>query len=722
MSKKILVLSALLLTLGSGLIPGGILIADYINNRVANSIDEGLLGIEEEAIPLIEPMIKEKGIPRSLRGIRNTAISEIEPMIKEKGIPQALRGIRDVGISYVEDMVEATFVAVLIETMAVTGGYVSLLGTFVDPIGIDPFFNNETTGVWAYIFWGVSRYHTEQLNFTEDAQNRILFGNSTTISGYIPGIQGFLNDTSTGAGVATFLEQYSASNSSETNELKEIMQENYNCTWYQLTKLYEYVYDYLIEYIIPDVIIANELHVDYMPELAGLTSVNAIAKALFMEQWANGTILGEVQYPGGIDFSEMIEGINETLVGFEVGRITPSNITRKVALALFDDINYTNALTNDTGIEQWITAYTNNTIKDTLMNEFNLTQTQMDMILYWLFEESFKDNVVPELMKLPPPEGIGKSVSEFAKELLLEQWANGTILGEILYPGGIDFSEILEGLDETLVGFEVGRETPSGITLMSASALFDENNYPDALTNDTGIKKWITAYNNDTVKDALMNEFNLTQTQMDMILYWLFEESFQENIVPELMKLPPPDGVGMNITEYARVLFLEQWANGTAEGKILYPHGFPLSLKAGTIYGLEVGYQGLDMSVLPTNISLKSAESLWDISSEFSIVNKRGLSKWLSAVSNPTSDTAAELQSINDLEDDEMNMILSWIPMFRDKVMPYLAQEEMNLPSDSTTYANSIELGMVIPGAIAFCLGLAGVVSNLLVKRKLKLT
>ncbi|NVM20121.1 MAG: hypothetical protein HWN80_20660, partial [Candidatus Lokiarchaeota archaeon] len=101
MSKKILIISVLLIALGSGLVPGGILIEDSINDSVVNSIDEGLLGIEEEAIPLIEPMIKEMGIP------------------------QALRGIRDIGILFVEDMVEVTFVAVLIEVMAITGGNVS---------------------------------------------------------------------------------------------------------------------------------------------------------------------------------------------------------------------------------------------------------------------------------------------------------------------------------------------------------------------------------------------------------------------------------------------------------------------------------------------------------------------------------------------------------------------------------------------------------------------
>lgn len=556
MSKKIVIISAVLLATGLGLVPGGILIEDYINNMVADSVDEGLLGIEEEAIPLIEPMIKEKGIP------------------------QALRGIRDMGIPILEDMVEVTFVAVLIEVMAITGGNVS--GTWYPALGLERFFN-DPAGIWYLILGGVSAVATYNLSFTEDAQNRILFGNSTTVPGFIPSIQGFLNDTSTGAGVATFLDQYYAANSSSTPNLNMTMQENYNCTWEQLTKLEEYINDYLINPIIPAVISLG-MHVEYMPSLEGLNSVNDIAKALFMEQWANGTVLNETLYEGGIDFSEMLEDINETLIGFEVGRMEPSNITRKSAYALFDEVNYPNALTNDTGINQWISAFTN-----------------------------------------------------------------------------------------------------------------------------------------DTVKDTLMNEFNLTQTQMDMILFWLFEESFQENIVPELMKLPPPDGVGMNITEYARVILLEQWVNGTADGEVIYPYGFPLPLKAGIVYGFEVGYRGRNIAVLPTNMSLESAESLWNVSNEYSLVNKKGLRNWYSAVANPTSVLADDLQTINHLEDGAMNMILNWLPEFRDNVMPYLAQEEMNLPMDSTSYALAINLGMSIPGGILIGLGALGIARIILIKRKLKI-
>jgi hypothetical protein len=556
MSKKVVSISIVLLVIGSGLVPGGIFLKDYINTTVVNSVDDGLIGIQEGAIPMIEPMIKEMGIPK------------------------ALRGIRDTGIPILEDMVEATFVAVLINVFVNTGGEV--FSTYFAPMGRENFFNNDTTGIWV-IFSGISYYHGEPLNFTEDAQNRILYGNSTTIPGYIPGIQGLLNDTSSGEGVTYFLSQYVAANSSDIDLLNETMQENYNCSWYQLTKLYDYIVDYLINVVIP-LIIANNLHVDYMPALAGLLSVNAIAYALFMEQWSNGTILNQTLYEGGIDFSELLEDIDKPLVGFEVGCITPSNITRE-----------------------------------------------------------------------------------------------------------------------------------------SAYALFNETSFPHALTNDSGIEHWIAAKTNSTIKGTLMVEFNLTQSQMDMILFWLFEESFQDNVVPELMKIPPPAGIGMNITEYARVLFLEQWANGTVLGEVLYPYGFPLPLKAGLIYGFEVGFQGWDLPVVPTNMSFKSTKSLWNVSNVYSLVNDEGLKNWYAAIIEPNSSAATELQSINSLDDDEMHMILSWLPKFKENVMPYLAQEEMNLPTDSTSFANAIEFSMVVSGGVLIGLGLISLIMMQYLKRKHKI-
>ena len=91
---------------------------------------------------------------------------------------------------------------------------------------------------------------------------------------------------------------------------------------------------------------------------------------------------------------------------------------------------------------------------------------------------------------------------------------------------------------------------------------------------------------------------------MDMILFWLWNESFKWNIVPALIIIPPPVGEGMSLAEYAKVIFLEVWTNGSADDRPLYPYGFPLKLRATTVHGFEIGYRSQSIPVIPTNISL----------------------------------------------------------------------------------------------------------------------
>ena len=81
MSKKTVVTSIVLIAIGSVLIPSGMFINTSINEMVEGSVDEGLLGIEEEALPLVESMIAELGIPRALRDIRTTGLSELEAIV-----------------------------------------------------------------------------------------------------------------------------------------------------------------------------------------------------------------------------------------------------------------------------------------------------------------------------------------------------------------------------------------------------------------------------------------------------------------------------------------------------------------------------------------------------------------------------------------------------------------------------------------------------------------
>jgi hypothetical protein len=312
------------------------------------------------------------------------------------------------------------------------------------------------------------------------------------------------------------------------------------------------------------------------------------------------------------------------------------------------------------------------------------------------------------------PEYSGMNTKEIAEMYFYDQWANCS-----LYSEGVDFSTIVDELDEPLYGFEVGRNSPSNITREATDALWNEQNIRSIL-NDTGINEWILAQENQTLAEELCIEFGLEPYQMELILNWLWKESFKWNVVPVLIILPPPLGEGMSLSEYAKVIFLEVWVNGTADGEVLYLYGFPLELKATTVYGFEIGYQNQKIPVISTNISLKSARLLWNVSNEFSLVNKNGLNEWFNAVENPDSATVYGLMIANCLEEEQMHMILEWLPQFKENVMPYLAQEEMNLPTDSKSLTRNIILGTSLSGVGLIGLAAIFLTSSIVKKKRVK--
>jgi hypothetical protein len=74
----------------------------------------------------------------------------------------------------------------------------------------------------------------------------------------------------------------------------------------------------------------------------------------------------------------------------------------------------------------------------------------------------------------------------------------------------------------------------------------------------------------------------------------------------------------------------------------------------------------------------------------------------------------------NYLEDNEIAMILSWLPNFRDNVMPFLAQEEMDLMMDSTSLGNTIQLSMSLTGGALIGIAGIGIARSLVKKKKLR--
>jgi hypothetical protein len=371
-----------------------------------------------------------------------------------------------------------------------------------------------------------------------------------------------------------------------------------------------------------------------------------------------------------------------------------------------------------TGVLAYLALYDNacgnSTLEQELALGYNTTWDKFTKLTNY-YRDYFVPVAIPMIvanLETIMPEYAGMNTKQIAEMYFYAQWANCSLFQE-----GIDFSILVDEVEDPLFGFEVGRITASNITRRSVDLLWDDNNIK-SLTNDTGISEWIMANENFTKREEICLEFLLEKYQLNLILNWLWNESFKWNIVPALIIIPPPIGEGMSLAEYAKVIFFEVWTNGTADGRRIYPYGFPLDLTRYTVFGFEIGYQGLETQVISTNISLHSARLLWNASNQFSLVNKNGLEEWLKAVEDPDAALVYGLKMANDLNEDQMNMLLNWLPKFRDNVMPFLAQEKMNLPMDSSSLASMIFISTAISGGSL--IGLAGILitRNLVLKKK----
>ncbi|MFX0075482.1 MAG: hypothetical protein ACFE96_08575 [Candidatus Hermodarchaeota archaeon] len=365
------------------------------------------------------------------------------------------------------------------------------------------------------------------------------------------------------------------------------------------------------------------------------------------------------------------------------------------------------------GVVDYLNIY-EEAIEDSIKKEFitsnyNATWDQLTNLTNYITDYYFVEAINLILnSSMCPPEYVGLSTVDITDLMYYDQWANASM-------GQLDLGDLL-GLQYSVTGFEAGFPQPTNLSLTTTLELFNpKNNYafmnisysgdlPSLQTTD-GLAKWLVANGTDeianTTKQTLKSVFNLEDFQFDAIINWLWghNHSFKEDVVPGLFLYDR----GITITRYSEILFYAQWANGT-----LYPNGLILPIDSG-LSGWEVG--------VPTSseISLKSTELLFDESNNFALVNPSGIQKWYNLLNFQSQPVFVQIMRSLFLTYDQMYSILEWLPVFRDEVVPVLAQYELNLPFNPSILSIGLLYGMTIPGGIFSTLGV-----TMLILRKRK--
>jgi len=307
-------------------------------------------------------------------------------------------------------------------------------------------------------------------------------------------------------------------------------------------------------------------------------------------------------------------------------------------------------------------------------------------------------NLVPLLLF----DETGYTVPELAHLAFYEQWANGTIQGAAVLPGGF-----LNELSAAFAGapyFEVGLQSPSGLSLTETMNLWDEAN-AYTFVNMNGILVWLGAITNTSLQTALITTFGISTGELTALLTWL--GAFLTVRVPQLIEYK----TGYTIPELAQVSFYEQWANGTIQGLSILPDGF-LAERDPPLLGPPYFEVGLTEG--STGLTASQCDALWDETSEYSLVSASGINKWYQAESSST--TNDDLRTNNDgLSTAQMTQILDWLPKFRDKIVNALAKEELGLPMEPYALGNTLLIAL---GAGGGTLAVIGIVLLILSKRK----
>ena len=695
-NKSKLIIAIVLIVVGAGMVPTGIVTNTIIRDQVYNGVPGALLTIRDKAIAGIEETVPVLGTPEVLKGVFDEAALQLEPMLGVSSTPLSLLGLRSQINASLPDLIDGVTTANIIATslawaettygagngseylfndVAYVDGYASLLG-------VTNFMNT-------YVF------PIANLSFTPAAQQGLLntgyfssFMNDYWSAWFTVPVPGLISDLDMGSGVNGFNDYYWTAdyfaNYSGTNfdtiftDPVTYMESGYNATWYwQLTAI-AYWLDFIIVNYVPTAFFGTY----------GITVQDAINNGFYI-QWANGTLI-----PDGVDLGGF--------KGYEAGLPDPTNISLSTSRDLWNPLHPL-SFTNDDGIWAWVEAAAGNTtLQALLMSTFSLTAGQLTIVLSWL--NDFITNITPLLVL----GSTGKTLNQLSTLALYEQWANGTIFGEVMLPDGF-----LGEITSAWAGapyFEVILPTASGLSLAECIQLWDPLLDKTFIYGESFENLWLPAMLGDvTSQGTLIAIFGLSIGELTSLLTWLGSLIGLNPTVGRIADLIEYN-LGLTITQIATSYFYDQWVNGTVAGEDFLPEGF-LSQLDPPIDGPPYFEVGL---MYKTGINIAQTLALWDITSQYSLVTVTGIDRWYQAVEGNAIHTTLKTQNGN-LSDLQMAGILAWLPQFRDVIVNTLAKEDMGLPSKP--YQLGQALALVLGGA-GTALALLGVVLLIGSKRK----
>lgn len=287
------------------------------------------------------------------------------------------------------------------------------------------------------------------------------------------------------------------------------------------------------------------------------------------------------------NYSSSMEGISEYMTGGTSSlNFTGAAMNRLLDGREVDEVLYpglTNDFTIGRHVSRWFEFFNlaevdlgNRTLMQTI---YNCTWGQLTNVSEYIKSYIFEDIVKPQYSPT-------YTLEEYAEINWYGQWANASWVWT-----GINLGIFPEF--EPIRGWEAGRRDPTNITYDTTINLWDPLN-ESTFVNDNGIRNWINAAEgNLTLREELKIIFDLPDASITEVLIWL-RGPIKKRHVDRVYILPPPIGIGLTIEEYAKVIYLQQWANGThvsrgldydySEDQILRPNGdndtlweFPLS-------------------------------------------------------------------------------------------------------------------------------------------------